>query len=508
MSEPIPPLSNSRKVVVIGAGPVGCLAAIAFAKMNWQVEIYEARPDLRLSSSKAAAQQRSINLAISSRGIAALRAVDASAAERFLQTVIPMRGRMIHDRHGNLQSQLYDRNGQCINSIDRALLNEELLEEASALPNIRLTFKRKVISADFDQRVLVLRDADSGTDVRVNFDLCIGADGSYSTIRRQLMRVVRMNFQQEYIPHEYIELKMPAGHDEDGKPTFLLDPNHLHIWPRHSFMLIALPNKDKTFTCTLFAPTVEFDRLITREDILSWFQNHFPDALSLLGEDKLLKDFENNPRSPLITTKLMPYHYKDRCVVLGDAAHSMVPFYGQGLNCGLEDVRVLLTLLQEECVVPCGPVPNSGDPESDPIDHRLFKALSRYSASRHEDVVAICELAMDNYVEMRHSVTTPSYIIKNALEHILSSFTSRPTPLSSLGESLSRIAFPTANPRGWLPLYTMITFRPDISYATAKRKAARQAIILTTIAKLGTAGMCAASFYFTLKVLRWLRSQR
>ncbi|KAG2157339.1 hypothetical protein DEU56DRAFT_764070 [Suillus clintonianus] len=509
MSDNIPPLGATRKVVIVGAGPVGCLAAIAFAKMKWEVEIYEARPDLRLSSSKAAAQQRSINLAISSRGIAALRAVDPSAAERFLQTVIPMRGRMIHDRHGNLQSQLYDRNGQCINSIDRALLNEELLEEASAVPNIRLTFKHKVLSADFDQRVLCLRDGDSGTDVRVNFDLCIGADGSYSIIRRQLMRVVRMNFQQEYIPHEYIELKMPAGHDEHGKPAFLLDPNHLHIWPRHSFMLIALPNKDKTFTCTLFAPTVEFDRLITREDTLLWFQNHFPDALSLLGEDKLLKDFEQNPRSPLITTKLTPYHYKDRCVILGDAAHSMVPFYGQGLNCGLEDVRVLLTLLQEECVVPGRTMPNSGDPESDSTDQRLSRALSRYSASRHEDVVAICELAMDNYIEMRHSVTTPAYLIKKALDQLLFSLTSRlQTSLSSLGELLSRVAFPTPNPRGWLPLYTMVTFRPDISYATARRKAARQAIILTTIARLGTVGMCATSFYLTLRALRWLRNQR
>lgn len=509
MNNNTPPLDITRKVVIVGAGPVGCLAAIAFAKMKWQVEVYEARPDLRLSSSKAAAQQRSINLAISSRGIAALRAVDASAAERFLQTVIPMRGRMIHDRQGNLQSQPYDKDGQCINSIDRTLLNEGLLEEASATPNIHLNFEHKVLSADFDQRVLFLRDGNSGTDVRVKFDLCIAADGSYSIIRRQLMRVVRMNFQQEYIPHEYIELKMPAGHDEHGNPAFLLDPNHLHIWPRHSFMLIALPNKDKTFTCTLFAPTVEFDRLITREDILLWFQNHFPDALSLLGEDKLLKDFENNPRSPLITTKLTPYHYKDRCVILGDAAHSMVPFFGQGLNCGLEDVRVLLTLLQEECVVPTRAMPNSGDPESDFIDQRLAKALARYSASRHEDVVAICELAMDNYIEMRHSVTTPVYIIKKALDHLLFSLTARgPTVLSSLGDSLSRIAFPTANPRGWLPLYTMVTFRPDISYATARRKAARQAIILTTMARLGTVGMCATSFYLTWRVLRWLRSQR
>ncbi|KAH7923500.1 FAD/NAD(P)-binding domain-containing protein [Leucogyrophana mollusca] len=475
--------------------------------MGWNVDVYEARPDLRLPSSKAAAQQRSINLAISSRGIAALQAVDPAAAARFLDTVIPMCGRMIHDSKGKLHSQLYDRNGQCINSIDRALLNEGLLEEASSVPNIRLFFKHKVLSVDFDDRRMVLRDSDSDTDVRIDFHFCIGADGSYSVIRRQLMRVVRMDFQQEYIPHEYIELKMPAGQDEHGKPTFLLDPNHLHIWPRHSFMLIALPNKDKTFTSTLFAPTTEFDRLITRESILSWFKTHFPDALALLGEDKLLEDFQKNPRSPLVSTKSKPYHYKDRCVILGDAAHSMVPFYGQGLNCGLEDVRVLRTLFQDEGVTAGQPLAESGD--NDTMDRRLFSALSRYSESRHEDLVAISELAMDNYVEMRHSVTTPAYIFRKTLDNILFALTSPgPPSLSSLGHVLSRIPFPSTDPTGWLPLYTMVTFRPDISYATAKKKAARQTAILSTMGQLGTAILGASGFYLTLRATRWLQSQR
>ncbi|KAG6376447.1 hypothetical protein JVT61DRAFT_2435 [Boletus reticuloceps] len=385
---------KARTVIVVGAGPVGCLAAICLAKMGWNVDIYEARPDLRLPSSKAAAQQRSINLAISSRGITALHAIDPAATARFFQTVIPMCGRMIHDIRGNQQSQQYDKDGQCINSIDRALLNEGLLEEASAIPNIRLFFNHKVLSIDFDNRTMVIRDTNSETEFRKAFYLCIGADGSYSIVRRQLMRVVRMNFQQEYIPHEYIELKMPAGCDEHGQPVFLLDPNHLHIWPRHSFMLIALPNKDKSFTCTLFAPTVELDRLIGCEAILSWFRTYFPDALLLLGEDKLLNDFAKNTRSPLISIKAKPYHYKDRCVILGDSAHSMVPFYGQGLNCGLEDVRVLQALLLQEGVAPCSPPTHLGEREL--TDTKLFNALSKYTETRHEDLVAICELAMDN----------------------------------------------------------------------------------------------------------------
>ncbi|OBZ75534.1 Kynurenine 3-monooxygenase [Grifola frondosa] len=213
------PNSSPRKVVVVGAGPVGCLAAISLAKIGWSVEIYEGRPDMRLPSSKAAAQQRSINLAISARGIAAIQAINPAAAGRFLNT--------------------------CINSIGRAYLNEDLLMEALAVPNIRLFFLHKVLSIDFDAKSMSVHDEEAGKDIQISFDLCVGTDGCYSVVRRQLMKVVRMDYQQTYVPHEYLELKMPAGPPTEpgGEPTFLLDPNHLHIWPRHTFMLIALPNK-------------------------------------------------------------------------------------------------------------------------------------------------------------------------------------------------------------------------------------------------------------------------
>ncbi|KAL4068013.1 hypothetical protein J3A83DRAFT_4359851 [Scleroderma citrinum] len=476
--------------------------------MGWDVDVYEQRSDLRLPSSKAAAQQRSINLAVSSRGTAAFRAVDPVIGQRFLQAAIPMRGRMIHDVNGKQHSQLYDKDGQCIYSIDRALLNETLLHEISAIGNTRLFFKHKVVAIDFDNRSMIIRDIDSEKDIRVNFYFCIGADGSYSIVRRQLMRVVRMNFQQEYIPHEYIELKMPAGHSEQGQPSFLLDPNHLHIWPRHSFMLIALPNQDCSFTCTLFAPTTEFDRLVTTQDILSWFKTHFPDALCLLGEEKLLHDFSNNPRSPLITIRVKPYHYKDRCVIIGDAAHSMVPFYGQGLNCGFEDVRVLRTLLQESGVAPGVTLSELG--EEGLTDSRLSNALSRYTETRHEDLVAICDLAMYNYIEMRHSVTTPTYLFKKTLDNLLYAISSWRNPLQDLitRVAASTVPFPTHWPSGWIPLYTMVTFRPDISYATAKRKSAKQSEILTTIGLLGTVLIGSTGLYWTLKALRCVPCQR
>ncbi|KAH9926235.1 FAD/NAD(P)-binding domain-containing protein [Fomitopsis serialis] len=427
---------SARKAVVVGAGPVGCLAAISLAKMGWTVEIYEGRPDMRLPSSKAAAQQRSINLAMSSRGIAAIEAIHPSAAARFLKAVIPMRGRMIH--HVGL-----------------------------ALPNISAFFKHKVISLDFDKGIMVVSNNTDNENREVPFDFCVGADGAYSIVRRQLMRVVRWP-------------PMSSG----GDPSFLLDANHLHIWPRHTFMLIALPNKDKTFTCTLFAPTAEFDRLNTPETIIQFFKAHFPDALPLIGEQALLEDFKRNPRSSLMSIKAQPYHYKDRVVIIGDAAHAMVPFYGQGLNCGLEDVRVLDIILRTAQVNPAV--------QETKEDNRLLEALARYSDSRHADLVSICELAMDNYVEMRHSVVTPAYLIRHALDNILYSLTVRAATLSALIPSLSREPFPSKSPAGWLPLYTMVTFRPDISYSTARHRYAGWA---TAVTGLSVAGLVAVSVW-------------
>jgi len=274
---------------------------------------------------------------------------------------------------------------------------------------------------------------------------------------------------------DYVELKIPAGVDARGQPEFLLDPNHLHIWPRHSFMLIALPNKDKSFTATLFAPRAELDLLPSRAVAAAWFWRHFPDVIHLVGEEMLLNDFEKNPRNSLISIKATPYHYKDRCIILGDAAHSMVPFYGQGLNCGLEDVRVLINLMRrEEAIHPR---------TRKDMDVRLERAFECYSETRHEDLVAIRDLAMDNYVEMRHSVTTPAYLFRKMIDNTFAALTAPHVPLLSLLTELGKepTGFRPSSARGWLPLYTMVTFRPDISYSTAKKKAERQSNIITTI---------------------------
>jgi len=360
-----------------------------------------------------------------------------------------------------------------------------LLEEALSVPNVQVFFQHKITAIDFDARVISMQDGQTNRDVSVTFDFCAAADGSYSIVRRQLMRVVRMDYQQEYIPDEYVELRIPAGapRDSEGEATFLLDPNHLHIWPRHSFMLIALPNKDKTFTCTLFAPSSDFARLDSPDAILQWFKTHFPDVLPLIGEKALLADFERNPRSPLISIKARPYHYKDRVIILGDAAHSMVPFFGQGLNCGLEDVRFLSHLLRSHEVDPTLPL-SPGEEE----DGRLAAALSQYSEQRHEDLTTICDLAMDNYTEMRHLVTTPAYRLRKAVDNVLYALTSKQVATGLLTLDGSHDAFPTKSPSGWLPLYTMVTFRPDISYGTVRRKARRQARILSYVGWLGVVG--------------------
>ncbi|EUC66128.1 kynurenine 3-monooxygenase, putative, partial [Rhizoctonia solani AG-3 Rhs1AP] len=428
-----------RKVIVVGAGPVGCLSALSFAKQGWEVEVFEGRPDMREPEAKANLSLRSINLAISSRGISALSVVDPAIADRFMQNVIPMRGRMIHDSLGRCQSQLYDRDGQCINSIDRGLLNIGLLDELSSYNNIQLHFRTKLTTVDFNSRVATFATGEKVFNV--DFDLCI-------------------------------------GRGVNGEPTFLLDPNHLHIWPRHSFMLIALPNKDRSFTCTLFAPTKDLDQLDTTDKFVAWFQVHFRDALDHIGCDRLVASFERNPRNSLICVKANPYHYKDRAVIIGDAAHAMTPFYGQGLNCGLEDVRVLMNTL-----LSFGVSSTVSATEAPSEDIQLSQALAYYSEHRHQDLVAICDLAMGNYVEMRHSVTTPIYRLRKWIDETLAGFASS-LPWQSLVPILAQTTFPVDAAKGWISLYTMVTFRPDISYATAQRKAREQAKLITQVGTL------------------------
>ncbi|KAJ7508577.1 FAD/NAD-binding domain-containing protein [Mycena galericulata] len=471
------------KVAVVGAGPVGCLSAIALAKLGWEVTIYERRPDPRTSSlltgdtGENHGRQRSINLTLSSRGIAAIQALDPRIVERLLSNAVPLRGRMVHHLGGKTQNQQYDRSGQCLYSIERGLLNAILLDEASSMNNIRTIFSQKVQSVDFDSNTLYVQDAAaSGQEFKADFDLCIGADGSHSVIRRCLMQATQMDYNQHYLSHEYVEIKIPPGVDSSGCPAFLLDPDHLHVWPRGNFTIVAMPNKNKSFTCALFAPRSLFDNFQNPATLVPWFKENFPDVLSLLGEKRLLLEFQQNPRSQLVTTKANPYH-KDSVIILGDSAHSMVPFYGQGLNCALEDVRILSILLRREHESAAASVDFSA--------FAISRVLDQYSAMRHKDLVAICDLAMESHLKMRHSVATWSYNIRWFMDNVLYALTaSIPTDISALNHNIYG-----PKPSGWIPLYTMVSFRADISYSEARKKAQLQDRIINGV------GICLALLF-------------
>ncbi|KAG0262625.1 kynurenine 3-monooxygenase, mitochondrial precursor [Actinomortierella ambigua] len=469
---------ETRTVAVVGAGPVGALAAIYFANRGWNVELYEARPDMRIAENKAKIQNRSINLALSARGLSALKSTGLGLDKYVLQSGLPMKGRMLHiGEKGKLVSQNYGVHGECINSVDRAKLNEDLITAAEKLPNVKVVFNHSLKRADFDKGTLHLENKETNQKVHATADLIIGCDGAYSSVRNSLMRHVRVDFEQNYLAHGYCELNIPAKINNKGEKEFAMDPHHLHIWPRHHFMMIALPNPDKTFTVTLFMPFENFESIHNKDDLLAFFRLHFADAIPLMGEEALARDYFRNPKGSLIRIKANPYHYKDRGIILGDAAHSMVPFYGQGMNCGFEDVEYLDRLLDEHevmCVKPKNP--NNND---------LARALQAFTDRRAKDIQAICDLALYNYEEMRHGVTSPLYIMRKKVETALN----------------------LVLPKTVVPLYTMVSFstRP---YSRALEQHQRQGFWLAAAGISLSIGAVAGLAVVGLKHTRDLREAK
>lgn len=354
---------------------VGSLAALNFARMGHEVQLYEYREDIRQAQ---LVQGRSINLALSQRGRKALAAVGLE--QQVLATAIPMRGRMLHNVKGRTSIVLYDPcNNQCLYSVGRKQLNELLLNACDAFPNIQCHFEHKLISANIREARMQFK---LGTErqaeeqlISVAADLIVGCDGAFSALRQQLVRQPGFNYSQEYIGTGYLELCIPAKDNE-----FQMPPNYLHIWPRDSFMMIALPNQDKSFTVTLSMPFELFGQLQTQQQLLDFFRTHYVDALPLIGEQQLIKDFFKSRPQHLMSVKCKPYHYMDKALILGDAAHAMVPYYGQGMNAGMEDLTLLSSILNQEL----------------PLD----VALEQFTESRWQDAHAICDLAMYNYVEV------------------------------------------------------------------------------------------------------------
>ncbi|KAK7203118.1 hypothetical protein BZA70DRAFT_283911 [Myxozyma melibiosi] len=394
----------AHTVSIVGAGPVGTLAALYFANEGWKVTLYELRSDPRLQQKgPTASTGKSINLALSHRGIEGLRGASAELAAEILKNVVPVYGRMIHDRHGRQTSQAYDVHGMHINAVDRGWLNGVLLDAAERLENVELRFGHRLVHCDFDRRISKFSTEDG--EIEVQSDLVVGADGAHSTVRRQMMRAEPVDFEQKYIDTLWCEISIPpkriTSADGTTTETYALDPNHLHIWPCKTFMLMCLANigSDKSFTGTLFMPRVSFDDVVYPNDVVDLFNTFFPDVVPLVGEKELCRQFFENPKGTLVSIKCSPYHYLDRCILIGDAAHAMVPFYGQGMNCGFEDVQVLFKHIKET--------------------NSLTTALADYTTTRRADLLAISDLAMENYVEMRSSVSSKMYLARKSTEEFL-----------------------------------------------------------------------------------------
>lgn len=328
------------------------------------------------------------------------------------------------------------------------------MDALEKLPNVKLCFQHKLIGADFNKNIAwferrrqevrtdhaqnptqeVANETDEAAKISVNFDLLIGADGAHSAARYHLMKYARMSYQQEYIDTLWCEFHIQPQKTENSKSAFAISPNHLHIWPGGSLMFIAIPSFDKSFTCTLFAPQSYFDTLSAHpeSDLEAFFAKHFPGVCpQLIAPADLQKQFMENPHLPLISIKCTPYHHKSSGVILGDAAHAMVPFYGQGMNAGMEDVRVLFDILDEHGVY------DTSIPNESARENARETALNEYSRQRTPDAHMINDFALQNYEEMRSSVTSPLYKLRKYIEEKTSVY----LPASGFKTQYTRISF-------------------------------------------------------------------
>ncbi len=375
-------------ITLAGAGLAGSLLAVLLRQRGFPVELIERRADPRL---QRVGQGRSINLALAERGMTALRM--AGVAEAVLDTAVPMRGRMIHDREGRQQYQSYSADGtRAIWSVSRHGLNVTLLQAAAAA-GAALRFGQRLSTVDLQARVLGLRDEVAGTPRRESYALLIGADGAGSAVREAISRRHGETPRIEPLGHAYKELSI-----EPAAGAFALDPGALHIWPRQDFMLIALPNADRSFTCTLFLANAQMAALDSTPAVQAFFEREFPDACALMPD--YAEQFLHNPVGQLAT--LYCEHWTaDQALILGDAAHAIVPFHGQGMNCAFEDCAELATRL---------------DASSTPHWPTLFAEVV---AARRPQARAIATMALENYREMRDSVADPDFQRRKALEHAL-----------------------------------------------------------------------------------------
>lgn len=424
-----------NKITLVGAGLAGSLLAVYLAKKGFEVNVYERRSDMRKGPVE---RGRSINLALSTRGIHALKEI--GLYDEIKKIAIPMYGRMMHPVEGELMFQRYGKDdSEYINSVSRSTLNMKLMDLAEQYSNIKIHFNQRCTGMNFDTGKCFFVNDLTNENYSVQSDTIIGTDGSASALRIDMLKLPRFDFSQEYLQHGYKELNIPAGAND----SFQMEKNALHIWPRGTFMLIALPNLDGSFTCTLFHPfdgEEGLNNLNSKEKVLTFFKKYFPDSLSLV--ENIEKSFFANPTGNLMTVRCGPWYYKDKVALLGDAAHAIVPFYGQGMNAGFEDCRILNDLL------------NLHNDDWDIV-------LAEFQKLRKPDADAIARLALDNFIEMRDLVADSDFLLRKKIE-------------GKLYELF---------PDKWIPLYPMVTFMDSMRYSDALRIGQKQKVIMDQVMK-------------------------
>ncbi|HTK85548.1 MAG TPA: NAD(P)/FAD-dependent oxidoreductase [Patescibacteria group bacterium] len=421
----------SATIHIVGGGLVGTLAAIFLARRNYNVELYERRGDMRKGPVDAG---RSINLVVTPRGLVALDRVGLK--EKVLEIAIPLEGRMLHDAKGQTTYVPYGHKpGEVINAVSRGLLNVLLLKAAGEYKNINIHFRRKCTGYDVAAKTISFLNEETGKEEKVAAGVTIGADGAFSAIRHVMLdKVINFNYAQDFLPYGYKELVIPP----DGKGAHRMKNGVFHIWPRGDYMLIGIPNIDGSFTCTLFLRRqgeYGFDSLKTAADLANFFKKIFPDAVPLMPT--LEQDFFKNPTGSLVTVKCAPWHIGGQAMLLGDAAHAIVPFYGQGMNTGFEDCTAL------------GEILDSGEKDWQTIFEKL-------DAARKPNTDAIADMAVENFREMRDTTADPKFQLKKQVG----------------------FALEDRHPGRFIPRYSMVMFHPEIPFAEARRRADAQERLL------------------------------
>ena len=430
---------SKANFTLIGAGLTGPLLATYLAQRGHSVEIYECRPDMRKESISAG---RSINLALSARGNHALKEV--GLYDKIKLNTIPMKGRMIHDLDGSTHLQPYgQKENEVIFSVSRAQLNMDLMTWAEETGNVTIRFNHQLISADLEQNKLMFQLSDSLEEIELSFTRVIGCDGSASILRKSIVEKADIQYVKKPLGHGYKELTIPPL--ESGE--FQIEPNALHIWPRGNYMLIALPNNDYSFTCTLFFPmagATSFKTVKTEKDILDLFQSQFPDAIKLMPT--LVEDFQSNPTGDLASVYCKPWHFVDKALLIGDAAHAVVPFFGQGMNASFQDCSALAKLM-------------------DQIEDEWTAIFNAFSSTQVENGHAIADMAIENYLEMRDHVNDTEYKKRRNVEL-----------------KLERMF-----PGRFIPRYSMVSFH-QIPYSEVYQRGRKQFKIIDDVLKADPSG--------------------